>query len=269
VSQKIKFAKMHGLGNDFVIINHNDLPEKYDLQQLAIIISNRYTAIGCDQFIFYRQKDNYYEMVIYNHDGSSAKLCGNASRCLAKLMYLNSGQTNITIKVDDRELFCVIKGKNEISVDTGVVSFNKPWMPQPEKIWPLIQRYMIDMKEAICVDIGNPHLVIFSNLSYLDQDIVGEKLQDKELFVDGVNVNFATIKDDKIYLSVWERGTGLTLACGSGACASFAAAEKLGFVTSPCLVTFKLGSLNMSKVNENIIMTGPATLVATGEFYYD
>ncbi|WP_410521686.1 diaminopimelate epimerase [Candidatus Tisiphia endosymbiont of Oplodontha viridula] len=318
MSQKINFAKMHGLGNDFVIINQRDLPKNCDLQQLSLKIANRHTGIGCDQFIIYDKKPNYYEMIIYNQDGSSAKLCGNASRCLAKLVYLDLGIKEITLRIDPlhnstsagnlcvdpvlessrtleyapvlrsvsptnssaeanpargliygKELSCKILNEHEIEVDSGIVSFEEDWMPSSEKIWPVVERYMIDIKEVICADIGNPHFVIFSDLAIEDKEIIGEKLQEKELFADGVNVNFASIKDNKIYLSVWERGTGLTLACGSGACASFASAVKLGFISSPCQVVFQLGSLQMSKQGENIIMTGPATLVSRGEFFYD
>lgn len=260
---------MHGLGNDFVIINKNDLLANCDLSKLAINMSNRHTGIGCDQFIIYQRKDDCYEMLIYNQDGSVAKLCGNASRCLAKLICINTGAKEIKLNVYGRELSCKVLDNNEISVDVGAVSFREDWMPSSDKIWQIAERYMIDLKEVVCADIGNPHFVIFNDLSDQDKEIIGEKLQEKELFSDGVNVNFASIKNNKIYLSVWERGAGLTLACGSGACATFASALKLGFVNSPCEVVFKLGSLTMSKQGENIIMTGSATLVATGEFFYE
>ncbi len=268
VFEKINFAKMHGLGNDFVIVNKADLPESCDLQKLSINISNRHTGIGCDQFIIYHQnRINEYEMLVYNQDGSSAKLCGNASRCLGKLMYLNSGIREIIINIADKKLACKVLEENTISVNTGTVSFKEAWMPSYDKIWEIAERYMLDLKEIICVDIGNPHLIIFSNLSDQDKQIVGEKLQEKTLFTDGINVNFATIKDNSIYLSVWERGVGLTLACGSGACATFAAAVKVGFIRSSCEVVFPIGKLKMSKEEENIIMTGPAILVALGEFW--
>jgi diaminopimelate epimerase len=268
VLKKINFAKMHGLGNDFVIINQHDLPKNCDLQQLSLNISNRHTGIGCDQFIIYDQKTNYCEMTVYNQNGSSAKLCGNASRCIAKLLYLDSGMREVTLRIYEKELSCKIVSENEIEVNTGIVSFEEDWMPSAKKIWPIMERYVIDIKEVICADIGNPHFIIFSDLATKDKEIIGEKLQGKELFTDGVNVSFASIKDNKIYLSVWERGTGLTLACGSGACASFASAVKLGFISSLCEVVFQLGSLQMSKQGENIMMVGPATLVARGEFFY-
>jgi diaminopimelate epimerase len=264
----IVFTKMHGLGNDFVIINKDALPGSCELQDLSVNIANRYTGIGCDQVIFYQKKSGYYEMFIYNNDGSTAKLCGNASRCLAKLIYLDAGERQIKLKVGNRELFCKVLSESEISVNIGAVDFNKEWMPDIETIWPIAELYMIDLKEIICADVGNPHLVIFSNISDQDKEVVGEKLQNKELFPDGVNVNFAAVKNNKIYLSVWERGAGLTFACGSGACASFASAAKLGFITGDCEVVFQLGSLKMSKEVDNIIMTGPASLVAHGEFVY-
>ncbi|KAJ6644984.1 Threonylcarbamoyladenosine tRNA methylthiotransferase MtaB, partial [Pseudolycoriella hygida] len=296
---------MHGLGNDFVIVNKRDLPKNCDLSKLSLNIANRRIGVGCDQFIIYNQegytlngfqgadsilmgeharsstyeyaracepgkintqllkaeecasdslneKIKYsYEMWVYNQDGSSAKLCGNASRCLAKLIYINTGIAEITLKIEGKELVCRVLSENEISVDVGIVSFNENWMPRLDKIWELAERYMIDLKEVICADIGNPHFIIFSELNDQDKMVLGEKFQEKELFADGVNVNFASIKDNKIYLSVWERGVGLTLACGSGACASFAAAVKLGFVCSPCEVVFPIGSLKMLKQEEN------------------
>lgn len=260
---------MHGLGNDFVIVNSKDLTHDYDLSILAKNIADRHTGIGCDQFIVYDKQIDYYEMIIYNIDGSSAKLCGNASRCLAKLIYMNDGEKDIVIKAANKKLSCKLAPEDKVSVNMGSVSFNENWMPAREKIWTFAERYMIDLKEAICVDVGNPHIIIFSKLSEQDQKIVGEKLQDRELFADGVNVNFADIRDNKIYLSVWERGAGLTLACGSGACASFAASVKLGFIHSYSEVVFKLGTLQMSKSSGSIIMIGPASLVARGEFYYD
>ena len=266
---KINFVKMHGLGNDFVIINRRDLASSYNLSQLAKDIADRHIGIGCDQFVVYEEQNDFYEMIIYNIDGSSAKLCGNATRCLAQLIYLNTGKKNIIIIVNSKKLLCNVEDENNISVNVGAVSFNESWMPNHEKIWDFAERYMIDLKEIICVDVGNPHLVIFSQLGLQDQRVVGEKLQDKELFIDGINVSFATIKDNKIYLSVWERGVGLTLACGSGACASFAAGLKLGFIHSLSQVIFKHGRLIMKEENGNIIMQGATKLVAQGEYYYE
>ncbi|AAU03878.1 diaminopimelate epimerase [Rickettsia typhi] len=264
---KINFVKMHGLGNDFVIVHKRDLATVCNLSQLAKNMADRHTGIGCDQCIIYEEYNNVYTMIIYNIDGSNAKLCGNATRCLAKLIYLDTGKKDITIMVGKKKLLCNVEAANKISVNVGNVSFNETWMPSRDRIWAFAERYMLDLKETMCVDIGNPHLIIFSKLEPQDQKIIGQKLQAKELFVDGVNVNFAEVKDNKIYLSVWERGAGLTLACGSGACGSFAAGLKLGFVHSPSTVVFKYGNLIMQEEDGNIIMQGEATFVMRGEYY--
>ncbi len=268
----IDFIKMHGLGNDFVIIDKNNLPEEYNPQQLAKIVANRDIGLGCDQFIIYSKNQAVtalYEMFIYNQDGSPAKACGNASRCLAKLMYLDNGEQNIVLNVAGRVIHTKVVSKDEFQVNMGKASFNEAWMPLQEKLWAVAESYAVESKEMICVDIGNPHLVIFSSLSEKDKAIIGKAMQENELFPEGVNVNFAKIIDDKIYLEVWERGAGFTLACGSGACASFAAATKLGFTGEKVEVAFKLGSLKMSKEQGDIIMSGDATLVARGKLYYE
>lgn len=267
---EIAFTKMHGLGNDFVIIDEACLPTQCDLKLLALKIANRHLGIGCDQFIVYRKYQNYYGMQIYNQDGSIAKACGNAVRCLAKLLYTNLAESSININILGRSITAQILAEDKILVNMGTVSFKEPWMPTNDALWQIAERYMLDPKEMICADIGNPHLVIFSRLSSEDQAIVGKMLQEHELFSDGVNVDFACIKDNNIYLSVWERGAGFTTACGSGACVTFASAIKLGFMhaNTDAQVIFRHGALTMSQMNKDIIMTGPATLVAEGKFYY-
>lgn len=267
----IKFVKMHGLGNDFVIIDKKDLPQNCNIKQLSKIVSNRHIGIGCDQFIVYDHCQDYYEMQIYNQDGSEAKACGNASRCLAKLLHEKFGKKNITIKTISRTYNAGISDyvydtQTQYMVNMGAVSFAESWMPSEQKLWEFAVNYAIQPKEMICADVGNPHLIIFSPLSHEDKEIIGSKLQNSELFPNGVNVNFASVTD-KIYLEVFERGTGFTLACGSGACASFAAASRLGFVENYANVVFKLGELKMSfDEYKSVVMTGPATLVAAGDF---
>src|SRR5690606_3944559 len=135
-------------------------------------------------------------------------------------------------------------------------------------LWTLAERYMIEPIEMICVYVANPHFVIFSKLSQKDMGIIGRDFQENELFQDGVNVNFAKVDDDKIHLKVWDRGAGFTYACGSGAIATFAAANKLGFFGDEGDIVFELGSLNMQKQNNSILMTGPASYVFTGEYLY-
>lgn len=265
--KKIPFVKMHGLGNDFVIIEHSLLLEIKDIKKIVVNISNRQIGIGCDQFITYTKDNHSISMNIFNQDGSKAQACGNASRCLSRLMFDQHGIKNIAIHVGDKKITCTYSDANNITVDMGIASFSANWMPSQEKLWQLAEVYRIEPKEVICVDVGNPHLIIFSKLSDKDKKILGRNLQGHNLFPNGVNVNFAQIQDDNIILKVWERGAGFTMACGSGASASFAAANKLGFVDTTAKVFFTLGSLKMQKKDNQILMTGPASYVFTGEYY--
>ncbi len=268
--KKIPFVKMHGLGNDFVIIAEESLPSAMNMKDFAKAISNRRLGIGCDQFIVYKQKQDFVQMSIFNQDGSSARACGNASRCLSRLIFEKNGKRNITLDVNGRKVLCEYISASQIKVDLGVASFEESWMPKKELLWDLaISRHLIEPKEMICVDVANPHLVIFSKLSDQDREVIGENFQNIDLFKEGININFAEVKDDKIYLKVWERGTGFTCACGSGAIATFAAANNLGFVSNKAEVIFELGSLEMEKTGANISMCGPASFVFDGEYSYE
>lgn len=265
---QVDFVKMHGLGNDFVFIKAENLHSQRNLTQFAKDISNRRTGIGCDQFIVYEKlRSSYYNMLIYNIDGSSAKICGNATRCLAKLICSETGETNFTIKSTTKDLKCQVN-QPLITVNIGPASFQESWMPPIEKIRQAIQPYAISLEKLICVDVANPHVVIFGEFSPDNKLLVGEMLQKEQYFPDGVNVSFARITDNKINLFMWERGAGPTLACGSAACASFAASLKFGLVTSPSQVVFPLGTISMSELNGDLLMTGTATMVAQGKYYY-
>ncbi|RDD41026.1 Diaminopimelate epimerase [Trichoplax sp. H2] len=256
---------MHGLGNDFVIVNGCHMPKSSDIHSFAKEISDRELGVGCDQFIIYRQDSDKINMTIYNQDGSGAKACGNASRCLTRLLFDHTGAKNIKLDVDGRIVSGKYIDKNTIKVDMGPPSFESSWMPDSTDLCSLAERYMIEPKEMICVDVANPHLVISSKLSKKDMGMIGNDFQKCELFPDGVNVNFARIEDNKINLTVWERGTGFTYACGSGAIATFAAANKLSFFGDEAEIVFKLGSLKMQKQNDSVLMSGPASYVFTGE----
>lgn len=258
----IEFVKMHGLGNDFVLISQSQLASDLDMSTFARDIANRRTGIGCDQLILYTKHDHdIYEMSIYNQDGSGAGACGNGTRCLAKL--INHDQ--ITIKVRGRKLVASLCSNGNVAVNMGSVSFNTTWVPNESALWELATFYKLDPREVVCVDVGNPHLVIFKpDLTDADRALIGQALEYHPLFPEGVNVNFAKIEHGKIELKVWERGDGFTLACGSGACASYAAAHKLSFVENKGIVQFELGELNMSMQDNEITMTGSAVFVAQG-----
>lgn len=261
----IKFIKMHGLGNDFVICEKKDVGS--NISSLAKNISHRNKGIGCDQFILIDRHTNEINMEIYNADGSSAQACGNATRCVAYLEYELTAKKDIIIKVMDKKLPCLVTDINDIAVNMGKVSFADN--SEISIIKSHLKEYLSDDTEVTFANIGNPHLVIFdSNLSYSDMKILGPKFEKHNIFPEGANINFAKITDGIINLKVWERGTGFTYACGSGACATFASSHKLGFSGNEAIVQFELGQLKMKISEENeIIMNGPIVKVAEGKFY--
>lgn len=264
----LEFTKMHGLGNDFVFIDQNSLTKAEDVNFITKI-ANRRIGIGCDQLIIYQKlSDNKYCVKIYNPDGSEAGMCGNAMRCIGLLSFEKTGEKLIEVKVKSRTIIVELKSANQIEVNMGSASFSNNWMPPINTISQVLSDYRLNLKEILLVDVGNPHIVIFySNLNSQEKALLGEMLQKHDAFPDGVNVNFARVEGSNIYLKVFERGTGFTLACGSGACASFAAARKLKFIEENAIIKFEIGDLLMSYSDENMIMSGPAHKVATGYYY--
>ena len=269
---EIKFTKMHGLGNDFVVINSQELVDVV-YEDLVKAIADRHVGIGCDQVIIYALKNTHQcHMTIYNTDGSKAQACGNGTRCLVKLVCDDIKVKTLDIIVGTRILKSFVQDSGEILVNMGAVSFDKNWMITQEQILDIAKIYNLNPREIICVDVANPHLIIFSSdLSEMDRFNLATKLSSSEFFPEGVNINFAYIENNQIKLNVWERGVGFTLACGSGACATFAAATKLSYVNSvkPVEVKFSLGSLGLSfDEKNNILMSGGAEFVAKGIYYY-
>lgn len=265
----INFHKMHGLGNDFVIVRRSELEKVKDLSQLAKELANRKLGLGCDQAIFYeKHSSREYSMEIYNADGSQAEACGNATRCIASIAFELFGEQELTIKVMKRTIPCSATACGMIRANMGPVSFENSWMPPPEKLWHMAKTYKLNAREILCADVGNPHLVIFCDAK---EEIasIGRQLSENAVFEHGVNVSFASIKSNDLELVVWERGTGFSLCCGSAACAAFAAACKLGFIQgSKGRVLFQLGNLEMELANNGeVIMQGPTTKVASGTYF--
>lgn len=284
MSTRIPFVKMHGLGNDFVIVRKTNIPDDISKEEFSKKILDRRLAIGADQLILYSlhitnssttktASKHIVDMQIYNPDGSKGKACGNASRCITKLISDNEGINSFTLNVDNRLLPCKSIENGIYMVNMGIADFSINWMPAREQLFDLANKYNLGPKELICVDIGNPHLVIFSKLAKQDMKIIGRELQHSDLFPGGINVNFANINESKIYLKVYERGAGFTYACGSGACASFAGAYKLGRIAinnnGYGEVIFKLGSLKMQMEGDTVCMMGPAEYTFFGEYIYE
>ncbi len=266
----IKFTKMHGLGNDFVIVKEDQLNFVDKINNFAKSVGNRKTGIGCDQFIVYKfEQPNLCEMTIYNADGTYAEACGNGTRCLASLIYEKYSVKELKIKTGSRIIHSQILG-SEVAVNMGKPNFQADWIPDKNDLFDILNLFSISFKEVEYVDMGNPHLVIISNeINQNDRKILIDKINSSNLFKNGVNIGFAKIVNNMIDLYVWERGVGYSFACGSGACAGFAAAEKLGFVKDAAYVKFELGSLKLNYDNGDIVMTGPTTKIISGDYYYE
>lgn len=258
-----RFHKMHGLGNDFVVIDAREQPVEMSAAR-AHAIANRRTGIGCDQLILLEPSENHdARMRIFNADGGEVEACGNATRCVAVLL--------------DKPAMIETKGgllQTEPAESAATVFFD-----QPAFDWELIPLAMPmdtlampvgwdSLEQPVAVNVGNPHVVFFiHDLAASPVEQLGPLIENDPLFPERVNVNVAQIVDDHhIRLIVWERGVGLTMACGTGACATAVAAIRTRRTTSPVTVTQAGGDLEISwSEGGPIEMKGPATHVFTGE----
>lgn len=264
----IPFIKMHGLGNDFIFIEKKDLPASFN-EEFVQKIAHRKMGIGCDQLIVYSYLSlKRHLMEIYNADGSSAKMCGNATRCLALHIFQEYQEKEVEIVVGEKILKVKILDNDSVEVNMGPAQFEADWILKAGELMDIVYNYGLNSKEIVCVDVGNPHIVIFyDDLTNQDQYSLGDRLQKVFDKIGGINVNFAKFVDNKIALKVWERGVGFTMACGSGACATFAAGRKLKFIDQDVIINFHIGNLLMSSLNQDIIMSGSAHKIAIGSYY--
>jgi diaminopimelate epimerase len=258
---------MHGLGNDFVVIDARLDPVEMTPAR-AKAIADRRTGIGCDQVIVLERSSNAdAKMRTFNIDGSEVEICGNATRAVALL--LGKASTLETAG-----------GPVSVSPHDGGATVD---MGNPRFDWDAIPlAYAVDtsampvgweaLENPTAVNVGNPHVIFFvDDMATVDLARLGPAIETDPLFPDRVNVNVATITGpSSIALRVWERGTGLTRACGTGACATAVAAIRAKRVTSPATVTLPGGDLTIAwKPGESIRMTGPATHVFTGEIDWE
>ena len=221
---------MHGLGNDFIIFDNVDNAIIHDVKFINEI-SDRHTGIGCDQILVIEDTNNpeKFEVKIYNSDGSETGACGNGTRCVADYLMKNHNLKSLTIKSVRNDLFCS-QTDNLVTVNMGVPKFS--WNEIPLSKEQNTQNVKLDEFEAFCLSIGNPHAVIFINdtkeLEDLNVKSIGPRLEKNSVFPEFANIEFVSVLEDKsLRMRVWERGVGMTLACGSGACATLVAASLL------------------------------------------
>lgn len=277
MTKTVKFTKMHGAGNDYIYVDTRKYPIN-NPEELSVKWSAPHTGIGSDGLVLIGTSDKAdFSMRIFNADGSEAKMCGNASRCIAKYLYDYGLTSRTAITLDTLSGIKVLKLHVEdgtvdtVTVDMGVpadepVDFDgtgaKPMKEQP---------ILIDGKEYIgtTVSMGNPHVVIFvDDIQQIDLPTVGPQIENHKFFPGRINVEFAQILEDgKIRMRVWERGSGITQACGTGACATAVAASLTGRAGRQSDIIMDGGTLTIEweEKTNHVLMTGGATKVFDGE----
>ena len=260
----MKFTKMHGLGNDYLYV-YGEVPE--NIAELSIKLSERHFGAGSDGMIYISPSDIAdFKMRIFNADGSEAKMCGNGIRCVGKYVY-DKGYTDkkkLTIEtlsgIKTLDLQIVGGKVKTVAVDMGKAEVSEN------------MTLSIDGEDVTCtpVSVGNPHAVVFvSNIDDAPLTTLGPKMEHNPAFPDGVNNEFVEVIDSNtLRMRVWERGSGVTMACGTGACASTAAAIKNGFCSfdEDISVILDGGTLKIKiSPDYTVTMTGPAEMIYEGE----
>ena len=258
---KRRFEKMHGLGNDFVIVDART--DSFEVTApLAKAIADRRTGVGCDQLILLEPSDvAALRMRIWNADGGEVESCGNATRCVVALTGASSIETagglleGATLG-DDVE---VTIGEPRFEWDSVPLAYPADTAALP-MAWD-------NLEHPMALSVGNPHVVFFvDDLDAVSLDELGPRIEHDPAFPERINVNVAQVCGHDVLLRTWERGAGLTLACGTGACATAVAAIRRKRATSPVTVTMPGGSLTIAWApGEPIRMRGSATHVFSGE----
>ena len=261
----INFTKMHGLGNDFVVMNNIDGDISLSIDEIRKLSDRRF-GIGFDQLLMVESatsKEADFRYVIFNADGSEVSQCGNGARCFAlfiqkkNLSYKNS----LTVETNAGVLILNINRNDSVTVDMGAPNF------EPSKI-PLnfekeLSEYLVEGHKVASLSIGNPHAILVQD-EISDIEHIASEIQSSDLYPEGVNVGFMqVINREEIKLRVIERGVGETLACGSGACAAVIYGFRSGILDSKVIVHLNGGDAIVEFDGDNVFLTGP------GEFVYE
>lgn len=282
--RKIPFTKMHGAGNDYIYIDLFAAPLDFDPADLARKMSPRHFSVGGDGVVLILPSEVAdAKMRMFNLDGSEGKMCGNAIRCVAKYLSDHGLTTKDVITVETLSGIKTLRLFREqgkvarVSVEMGVASFVPAEIPVVTDLAEMVEQPVEVLGKTYrmtAVSMGNPHSVIFTDgVKDLDLASMGPSFETLSIFPERVNTEFAEIlDDDTILMRVWERGSGETFACGTGASALVAAAVKTGRVPAGREITVRLlgGDLTI-KVDEGyaVTMTGGATEVYQGVYDYD
>lgn len=274
----MNFSKMHGIGNDYIYVNcfEENISEP---EKISVVVSNRRFGIGSDGLVLIMPSDKAdFRMRIFNADGSEAMMCGNATRCIGKYVY-DMGLTNktdITLETNSGikylKLFVRDNKVESVCVDMGKAILKPSDIPVKSSLDMFVAQPVIvngTEYKLTCVSMGNPHAVLFTeNIDSLDLEKIGSHFENHEIFPNRVNTEFVEVIDGHtLKMRVWERGSGETFACGTGACATVVAAVLNGFCRhdEEILVHLRGGDLRITyQSNGTVMMTGPATYVFEG-----
>ena len=281
MTKSVRFTKMHGAGNDYIYVD----AQKYDVPDpsaAAIAWSDRHTGIGSDGLVLigkpYGGVDADFSMRIFNADGSEAKMCGNASRCIGKYLYERRLTDKTTIRLQTisgvkiLKLHLVGSETPETKVESVTVDMLAPSFRVPEQYDETVGGVLTVGSRTFhgtFVSMGNPHFVCFvDDIDTLDVARYGSAMEYATAFPERCNIEFAELKSDgNIRTRVWERGSGITMACGTGACATAVAAAVTGRALRRSIIAMDGGTLHIewNEADGHVYMTGPAAFVFDGE----
>lgn len=267
--RKVLFTKMHGAGNDYIYINAmQEVPE--DLPYLSSLISDRHFGVGSDGLVAILPSEVAdFRMRMFNADGSEAEMCGNASRCIGKYVFEKGLTDKREITLETKAGIKVLKLHIEGSaVDSVTVDMGAPLIKEGRTFFTTHDGIDFELKE---ISMGNPHAVVFTS-DLTDANVLGNgpALECASIFPNKSNIEFAeVINRNRIRMRVWERGSGETLACGTGACATTVAAVCCGLADRKVEMNLKGGTLNVNWDAEtnHVLLTGPAEFVCEGIYY--
>lgn len=279
-----QFTKMHGLGNNYIYVNQmkEQLPEE-QLSEIAIRVSSVYTGIGSDGMILICPSDVApVKMRIFNNDGSEGKNCGNGLRCVAKYVYEHQIVTDTTFQIETLSglVEATVHAKDGhvqlVTVDMGKPRFEKEAMPMLGEPASTTINEPLDFGTAnlngTAVSMGNPHIVFYlEDIEKAPLHTLGPIIEKHDMFPEGVNVEFVeVVSETELHFRVWERGSGITQACGTGACAAAVSTIVNGKAKKETDMTVHLAGGDLVirwKDNDHVLMTGPAETICDGTFY--
>jgi len=266
------FIKMHGLGNDFVVIDARRAAFPLD-EARAHAIADRKTGIGCDQLIVIEAPQHQGAdifMRIHNADGGEVDACGNATRCVAALVMGETGGDRVAIETGAGLLVARPAPGGRISVDMGEARLDWREIPLARAQDTLhVDLALGPLADPACTNIGNPHATFFvADAADIDLATLGPQLEHHALFPERANIGIAQLlSPQRIRLRVWERGVGITRACGTGACAALVAASRRGLTGRTAEVILEGGTLEISwREDGHVLMTGPVATSFHGSF---